>query len=93
MATFLWRAQQYSRDTSPASAGTPFKAVSIDSSHSCGLRTDDTVTCWGSSEYGEADPPGGTFAAVDVNIWNSCGLRPGGAIVCWGRHAFRTAGP
>ncbi|MDE0162479.1 MAG: RCC1 domain-containing protein, partial [Acidimicrobiaceae bacterium] len=28
--------------------------------HSCGLRTDDTITCWGDNEYGQADAPAGT---------------------------------
>ena len=30
-----------------------FKAVSAGGSHSCGLRTDNTITCWGSNQYGQ----------------------------------------
>ena len=33
-------------------------------SHSCGLRTDGTIACWGRNEDGQADPPAGRFSSV-----------------------------
>ena len=40
-----------------APSGT-FKTVSAGGGHSCGLRTDDTITCWGDkTTNGETDAP------------------------------------
>ena len=39
-----------------AQSGT-FKTVTAGSKHSCAVRTDDTITCWGSNDDGETDAP------------------------------------
>ena len=61
-----------------------FTDVVIGSSHSCGLRVDRTVTCWGYNGDGQTDAPGGQFTAIDASSDNSCGLRVDGTINCWG---------
>ena len=52
--------------------------------HSCGLRSDGTMTCWGDDSYGEADGPAGTFKTVAAATAGTCGLRSDGTITCWG---------
>ena len=44
-------------------------------SHSCGLRTDNTITCWGNNDFEQAEPPAGTFHTVSAGTHHSCGLR------------------
>ena len=69
-----------------------FKTVTAKWNHSCAVRTDDTITCWGDNRYGQADAPGGTFSAVsagwgevlEFNVPRSCGLRTDATITCWG---------
>ena len=61
-----------------------FRALSAGAQHSCGLRTDGTVECWGASFEGEADAPGGAFRAVSAGGIHSCGLRTDGTLECWG---------
>jgi len=61
-----------------------FTAVSAGGSHSCGLRGDATVTCWGRNDHGGARPPGGSFTAVSAGGSHSCGVRTNATIVCWG---------
>ncbi|MDE0195424.1 MAG: hypothetical protein OXP08_07710, partial [bacterium] len=79
--------------TAPASAE-PFSAVTAGVWHSCGLRTDATVTCWGSnhdssgSRVGQATPRAGTFSAVTAGAYHSCGLRTDGTITCWGTNSM-----
>ena len=34
-----------------------FKDVSVNQVHSCGLRTDNTITCWGANGTGQLDVP------------------------------------
>jgi alpha-tubulin suppressor-like RCC1 family protein len=62
-----------------------FKAVTAGWSHTCAIRLDDTVACWGEQTwYGKTDPPPGTFAQIAAGQEHTCGLRLGGAVVCWG---------
>ena len=69
--------------------------------HSCGLRSDGTIACWGWNndwfleEYlGQAEAPGGVFSAVSAGELHSCGLRSDGTIACWGyNHDGRAEAP
>ena len=70
------------KDTSGTASG--YTAVSSGHSFACGLRTDGTITCWGSSHSGRTDPPAGTFSAVSVGTMHSCGIRTDGTVTCWG---------
>ena len=61
--------------------------------HSCGLRTDGTITCWGWNEdSGQATAPAGQFSAVSAGRRHSCGLRTDGTITCWGRNLYGHGG-
>ncbi len=76
----------------PSSSTSKFKAVSAFYAHSCGLRTDGTIVCWGEDDFGKLDAPGGHFRAVSVGLGHSCGLRTDGTIVCWGSRADAPGG-
>ena len=52
--------------------------------HSCALRADATMTCWGNNDFGQAGARPGAFTAVTAGSEQSCGLRTGGTITCWG---------
>ena len=69
----------------PESTG-PWIGVSTGSSHSCGLRADGTITCWGwggdiGSWFGEL--PNDQFSSVSARgDRHICGLTAGGTIKC-----------
>lgn len=66
-----------------------FTAVATGGWHSCGLRTDQTIECWGRNDSGigpskQAEPPEGTFTAIASGHLHSCGVRTDQTIECWG---------
>ncbi len=68
------------------SAGGSHVSVVGGGSHFCGIRTDDTIACWGDNRYTQTDAPEGTFKALSAGGVHSCGLRTGGSIFCWGNN-------
>ena len=79
-------------DSTPTGVGT-FTALTAGSRHSCGLSTDNTITCWGDKLFGQADPPTGTFTALTAGRRHTCGLSSNGTITCWGSNRYAQADP
>ena len=52
--------------------------------HSCGLRIDGTVACWGNAWEHRTDTPGDQLRAISAGGSHTCGLRADGTVVCWG---------
>ena len=67
----------------PATTGS-FSPISVGSHHSCGVKTDGSVACWGLDEYDQSSPPSGSFSSVGVGNLYSCGVKTDGSIACWG---------
>ena len=62
-----------------------FVEVSAGKEHSCGVRPDGTVDCWGSNSYfNKLGSPTGVFVQVSAGKEHSCGVRPDGTVKCWG---------
>ena len=61
-----------------------FKAVTAGWGHTCGLRNDNTITCWGANYSGQADVPAGSYTAVTAGGAHTCGLRSDNTVTCWG---------
>ena len=100
MSTFLARALDLTaRPNAPASDPAPtrelrFTAVSAGgegnfwpfSGHTCGIHTDNTITCWGNNRHGQADAPTGQFTAITTGGSHSCGIHTNGSVTCWGNN-------
>ena len=59
--------------------------------HSCALKTDGSIQCWGIDDGSSFDngqvasaPTGPGFSHVSLGGWNSCALTGNGRIECWG---------
>ena len=56
-------------DTAPNPTSPPdstFTAITAGGFHSCGLRTDSTITCWGDNSHDQGDAPAGDFTIVSA---------------------------
>ena len=84
MATFLGRAAGLIE--LPASVR--FTAVAAGDLHTCALRADHSISCWGLNSEMRAAAPDGSFVAVTAGLRHSCGLRADGTIACWGDSGF-----
>ncbi|MCY3786697.1 MAG: hypothetical protein OXG47_08255 [bacterium] len=68
----------------PATPRGTFAAVSSGKDHTCVIRADGSVACWGSNREKQSAPPDGVFAAIEAGAEHTCGLRLDGTIDCWG---------
>ena len=65
--------------------GARYSQVAVGSNHSCGLRTDGSVVCWGANDFGQLlAPEDERFDAITAGGIYTCGLRSNGTAVCWG---------
>ena len=89
------RATSTPRPTPPTSS---FVSVSAGRVHTCGVRSDGSVACWGSDYwdgdyYGQATPPTGSFVSVSAGDLHTCGVRSDGSVACWGWDYYGQATP
>ncbi len=58
--------------------------------HSCLLRADRTLACWGNKDWHiAANPPTGRFIAVDTGAYHSCAITTDRALACWAHGSVR----
>ena len=75
-----------------AVAGDPPQVIDLatGSTHTCAIRADGTVGCWGDDSEGQSSPPDDTFILIDADGDTTCGIRSGGSLACWGIGFERT---
>jgi alpha-tubulin suppressor-like RCC1 family protein len=62
--------------------------------HSCGVRFDGTLACWGRNDVGQATPPSGNgFVQVAAGGIHSCALKADHSVVCWGSNVVGQSSP
>ena len=58
--------------------------ITVGRDHSCGLKSDGTITCWGCNTNNQHNAPEGSFVAIDSGMTHTCAMDAQGAISCWG---------
>jgi hypothetical protein len=60
-------------------------------SHTCALRPDGSVDCWGWNDYGESEDQPGPYTQVDSGGSHTCSITTSGAVDCWGWNEYGQA--
>jgi hypothetical protein len=67
------------------SIGATYAQISAGSQHTCAVRTDGSLECWGNNSRGQATPPAGTgYKQVSGGRYHTCAVRTDGSLACWG---------
>ena len=79
--------QAYDGSTAPVSGtegASQIIAISAGQMHTCGLKADGGLVCWGDDSYGQSASPAGRFLSVSTNNAHTCGVKADGSVSCWG---------
>jgi hypothetical protein len=61
------------------------RAFSAGGAHSCAIRADGSIVCWGDDSQGQLDGiPAGAYSAVSAGGAHTCAIRNVGTLECWG---------
>jgi VCBS repeat-containing protein len=69
------------------------ETVSAGGSHTCGIKSDETLACWGNNASGQATPPAGNFTQVSAGGNHTCALMVDGTLACWGSNTSGQSTP
>ena len=71
-----------------------FVQVATGENHTCALRSDGSVECWGPNDHGQQDVPKGLKFRQIASGWHfTCGITTDGGLTCWGRNNHKQADP
>ena len=69
-----------------------YTQVSTGGYHTCALKVDGSVACWGFDQWQQAGQHVGPYTQVSAGGIHTCGLTPDGAVECWGNNDYGQAG-
>ena len=70
-----------------------FASVDAGQDHTCGVKSNGEVACWGANDEGQTTPRQGPFLAVSAGSAHTCGVKADGSVECWGSNSHGQASP
>ncbi len=68
--------------------------MSVGTSHTCGIKSDGTVECWGNNSSNQLNAPGSRFVQISAKFNYTCGIKEADkSIVCWGEKVDASSPP
>ena len=81
-------------ETVVASGAAGFVQVATGENHTCALRGNGQVVCWGANDQGQLDAPADLRFRQIASGWRfSCGILTDSTLACWGRDSHKQADP
>ena len=71
-----------------SSSASKYQAVDAGKNHTCGIKLDNPLECWGDNTQGQTDAPEGQFLSVSAGGVYSCGIDFEDQLACWGHVAI-----
>ncbi len=71
-----------------SSSALRYQAIDAGKNHTCGIKQDNTVECWGDNTQGQTNAPEGQFLAISAGGVYSCGINFENQLHCWGHAAI-----
>ena len=69
-----------------------YTAIAAGRDHTCGIRTDKSLACWGNTSAIKDTPSSGTFKVVAA-LDSTCAIHENGSLDCWGGRLSRVDTP
>lgn len=86
--------EDWHRDSGANPTRSPFTTLAAGDLHTCGLRRQGNVQCWGDDRVGQANPPQHqTFTSIAAGEYHTCGLRIDSSVHCWGLNTHGQSSP
>ncbi len=70
--------------------GTRVTDISAGTIHTCAVRDDGQLLCWGDGSFYQAAPPAGVFTQVSAGNHTSCAIDEDGHLQCWGDSMYES---
>lgn len=61
-----------------------YQAIDAGKNHTCAIKLDNTIECWGDNTRGQTNAPEGRFRSVSAGGVYSCGIDSDNQLQCWG---------
>jgi len=71
----------------PSAASAEVK-VGAGNSHTCAIKQNDKLVCWGSDTAGLTSPPAGEFRSLSAGDVHNCAVGVDREVACWGSDAY-----
>jgi len=60
-----------------------FKQIASSTTFNCWIKSDDTIACWWSNQYGQLDFPSWTYKQISTGNGFACWIKSDDTIACW----------
>ena len=62
--------------------------IALGGYHTCALKADGTLSCWGNNDEGQTNVPAGlsNVSAIAAGLLHTCAVKTDGTLSCWGRN-------
>ena len=68
-----------------------FLAVEAGGDHTCAVKLDGGLACWGRNGANQLEAPPGTFTHLSAGTDHTCAVRAEGSLACWGSNTYGRA--